>query len=178
MDNFLDVIFVREKRGLYNLLYYLASLVMVLLGITAAVTLSFVYVDGKIDVIYTIIFVLSAGLAFLIYWQRGNIRIDYDISFTNGFVEIAQVANNTKRKELVKFNMKDVEVAELASSPNYNRYTSMKNYKKIKVFLNKDSKKFFIVVRVQDATHLITMEYNKELVELMKQYNPRIVKVD
>ena len=184
MDNFLDIIIVRKKKGLFSLLYFFASVFMIIFALVGVIGLYNILPQSQegsgfsINWGSAIIFLVCGGIAFLLYWQRGSLKIDYDISFTNGLVELARVANNIKRKELGRFYMKEVEIAELTTSSNYNRYTSMKNIKKIDVTLNKDVKKFFLVVRIKEAAHLVIMEYNKELVALMKQYNHRNVKVD
>jgi hypothetical protein len=178
MDNFLDVITVRKKKGLYNLLYFLASLFMIVIALIAVFFMNSIITPQGISIPAIIIFVVLAGVAFLLFWSRSFIRIDYDISFTNGLVEIARVANNVKRKELIKFYMKNVDAAAPTTSPNFNRYSSMKDIKKINASLNKDEKKFFLVVKVKDATNLIIIEHNEELITLMKQYNPLNVKVD
>lgn len=178
MDNFLDVITVRKKKGLYSLLYFFASLLMIVIAIFSVIFMNRILTPDGISIPSAIIFLVSAGVAFLLFWSRGFIRIDYDISFTNGLVEVARVANNVKRKELVKFYMKNVDAAGPITSPNYNRYSSMKDIKKINATLNKDEEKFFLVVKVKDATNLIIIERDEELIKLMKKYNPLNVKVD
>lgn len=176
MDNFLDVIIVRKKKGLYSFLYFLVSLIMVILGLIASMNVFQIIGESGINYMSAIIFVVSGGIAFLIYWQRSNLKIDFDISFTNGLVEIARVSNNIKRKEIVKFHIKNVEVGAPISSPNFNRYLSMKNIKKHNIFLNRDEKKFFLFLRIGEVSNLIIFEYNEELIKLMKQYNPRNIK--
>lgn len=178
MDNFLDVIIVRKNKGLFSLLYFFISLIMIIFALIGSIFLFQIMRPDGIDFRAAIIFVIAGGLAFLMFWLRGNTRIDYDISFTNGLVEIARVANNIKRKEIAKFYMKDVEVGEYTNSQNFNRYTSNKNLKRINVVLNRDEKQFYVVVKVKDAPHLVVMEANAELIALMKQYNPRNVKVN
>lgn len=177
MDNFLDVIIVRKKKGLYSLLYFFASLSMIVFALIASMSLFQVVTEAGINYMFAIIFVVTGGFAFLLYWSRGLIKIDYDISFTNGLVEIARVANNIRRKEICKFYMRDVEVGAYTTSPNYNRYTSMKDMKKLKAWLNKDEKKFFVVVRINEEATLLTMEANEEIIKLMHHYNPRNVKI-
>lgn len=183
MDNFLDVIIVRQKKGLYSLLYFLANFMMIVFALIAAI--SFFQVipnneDGSFSVNFLslIIFVITGGLAFLLFWQRTNLKVDFDISFTNGFVEIARVANNIRRKELCRFYMKEVEVAGYTSTPAYKRYESMKDIKKYKAVLNQGVDVFFLFVRVNDQSALVTFEANnQELLDLMHKYNPRAVKL-
>jgi hypothetical protein len=184
MDNFLDVIIVRKKKGLYSLLYFLASLLMIVLGLIAAIFLFQVLRQdpetgaASFNLMALIVFVITGGGAFLLYWRRAFIKIDYDISFTNGFVEIARVANNVRRKELCRFYMKEVEAGGYASDPNFKRYDSMKNVKRYKAVLNKDEEVFWLLVRVGDTTALVTFEANnEELIKLMHQYNPRNIKI-
>ena len=178
MDNFLDVIIVRKNKGLYSLLYFLASLFMIVLGIVAATFLFQIMTEAGINWMAAIIFVVLGGLAFLLYWSRAFIKIDYDISFTNGFVEIARVANNIRRKELCRFYMKEVDAGGYTTSPNYARYASMKDIKQYKAVLNRDAKVFFLFVAVKDQKALVTFEVtNEELIKLMRQYNPRNIKL-
>ena len=183
MDNFLDVIIVRNKKGLYSLLYFLANLLMIVLGVVAATFLFQIMQateDGSasFNLPALIFFVFSGGLAFLLYWSRALIKIDYDISFTNGFVEIARVANNIRRKELCRFYMKEVEAGGYTTSPSYARYASMKEIKQYKAVLNRNAKVFFLFVIVKDQKALVTFEAtSEELIKLIHQYNPRNVKL-
>jgi len=183
MDNFLDVIIVRRNKGLFSLLYFLASLLMIVLGVVAAFFLFQVMQpaeDGSasFSLPAAIFFVISGGLAFLLFWSRAFIKIDYDISFTNGFVEIARVANNIRRKELCRFYMKEVEAGGYTTTPNYARYASMKDIKKYKAVLSPDADIFYLFVVVNDKKALVTFEANnEELIKLMHHYNPRNVKI-
>ena len=183
MDNFLDVIIVRKNKGLYSLLYFLASLFMIVLGVVAATFLFQIMqpaADGSasFNLMALIFFVISGGLAFLLFWSRALIKIDYDISFTNGFVEIARVANNIRRKELCRFYMKEVDAGGYTTSPNYARYASMKDVKQYKAVLNRDAKVFFLFVAVKEQRALVTFEAtNEQLIKLMHQYNPRNIKL-
>ncbi len=183
MDNFLDVIIVRKKKGLYSFLYFLASLFMIIFGLVAAMNIFNIMGQNpdtggiSINFIALIIFVVAGGLAFLLFWSRAFIKIDYDISFTNGFVEIARVANNIRRKELCRFYMKEVEAGGYASSPGYKRYDSMKDIKRYKAVLNSDAEVFYLFVVVGDSKALVTFEVNDELIKLVHKYNPRAVKL-
>jgi hypothetical protein len=182
MDNFLDVIIVRKKKGLYSLLYFLASLFMIGFGLLAAMNVFSIIGQSEdsgisINFMSLIIFVVAGGLTFLLYWSRALIKIDYDISFTNGFVEIARVANNIRRKELCRFYMKEVEAGGYASTPGFKRYDSMKDIKRYKAVLNSDAEVFYVFVVVKDSKALVTFEANQELIELMHKYNPRTVKL-
>ena len=184
MDNFLDVIIVRKKKGLYGLLYFLASLFMIVLGIVAATFLFQVMqpaADGSasFNLPALIFFVVTGGLAFLLYWSRAFIKIDFDISFTNGFVEIARVANNIRRKELCRFYMKEVEAGGYTTSPSYARYNSMKDIKRYKAVLNREAEVFYLFVVVNDTKAIVTFEAeSEELLKLMHQYSPRNVKLE
>ena len=184
MDNFLDVIIVRKKKGLYGLLYFLASLLMLVLGVVAAAFLFQIMGQNtetgavNFSLPSLIVFVLSGGGAFFLFWSRSLIKIDFDISFTNGFVEIARVANNIRRKELCRFYMKEVEAGGYTDSQAYKRYASMKDLKKYKAVLNADAETFFLYVRTAEKAALVTFEANnQELLNLMYKYNPKNVKI-
>ncbi len=183
MDDFLDVIIIRKNRGLFNLLYFIASFLMVLLGIATATFLFQIIGQNQemgatsVNFVSLIMFIASAGLTFLLFWSRGFMKIDYDICFTNGFVEIAKVLNNVKRVELCKFYMKEVEAGGYTTSSAYKRYESMKSIKKYKAALNADAETFFLFVKVKEKSALVIFEANQELLELMHKYNSRIVKL-
>ena len=184
MDNFLDVIIVRKNKGIYSLLYLLASLFMIIFFLFAAINVFNVLTQDetgamRFNLIATITFVISGGLAVLLYWSRAFIKIDYDISFTNGFVEIARVANNMRRKELCRFYMKEVEAGGYTSSPNYKRYETMKDVTKYKAVLNRDAEVFYLYAVAKEKKALITIEATSdELIKLFHQYSPRNVKLD
>lgn len=180
-DNFHEEIIVRRKKGLYSLLYVLASMGMILFAIGAAMTLQFILQtpeEGGISVnwLFAIIFVVCAGLAFLLFWSRNFMRVDYEYSFTNGSMDIAKVMNNKTRKEMMIFAVKDIELMAPIMTNGFDRFQSKTDVKNVRAWLNRDSKKYFMILRYNEQQTMLIMEPSEKMVKLIKKYNPIAVK--
>jgi hypothetical protein len=101
--------------------------------------------------------------------------VEYEYSFTNGVVDIAQVMNNRRRKELVSFKTKEVELVASIDDPKLRNIESRPNLKKVRAVLNAESNIYFASFRKNEKQYLLYFEPSKEFLRLMRMYNERSI---
>jgi len=90
MDDFLEIIAVRHKQGLYTLLYYVCWLFIVVFALVAAFALPGILGtnpdNGRLAFSWLnlLITVAFGGAAYLLWRGSDNCRVEYDYTFTNG----------------------------------------------------------------------------------------------
>jgi hypothetical protein len=178
VDHFKEEIIVKKNRGLNTLVYFLVNIMMVVLALAAAISLNSIFSpDGTINIMSIVMTLVLGGLAALCFLFRGRLRIEYEYSFTNGTVDIDMVINNSQRKRLLSFNIRNVDIMAPVPSQDFNRYDTMPNVRRINAFLNRNAPKYFLYYRTDDQKNLVVIEPSREMAELMKQYNPSKVKL-
>ena len=98
MDIFLEQIVTRQRRALYELLFYACWVLLVLcalVGLSGLVNIVYTGADGGLG-----FRPLAAGMAvvfldgaFLLWRASMRLRTEYDYSFTNGVFDVARVMN-------------------------------------------------------------------------------------
>ena len=175
MDHFHEEIVVRKNKQLANVLYALLS-VLVAIGavytifVLSSLTQTIFAQPWNMVLLQALDLVLAGGITLLLFFLRSRLRIEYEYAFTNGFLEIAQVINNSKRKELLGIKYKEVEAVGPCSSEVFARYEAIKDKKVIKAVLNKEKERYFVYSVRGDEKYLSILEPTQELVQLMREY--------
>lgn len=168
LDNFHEEIVVKKNRALNDVLFALSTVLMVLFALIAAFLLSTIMAGFSVPAL--IILLVTAGLAFLLFWKRDTLRLEYEYSFTNGELEFAKVLGNTKRKELGKMTVRNVEAMGYVSGKNFHRYISMPGIEKSNWFLNRGANLFYFYFARDGKKRMIVCEPSEEMTELFRQY--------
>lgn len=176
VDHFHEEIVVKKNRALNSLAYYLVNVLMVLLALLAAVSFNGIYTESGFSILNIVITLALGGLAVICFIFRGQLRVEYEYSFTNGSVDIDKVINNNQRKRLLTFNIRNVDIVAPVPSPDFTRYDTMPNVKRTNAFLNRGAPKYFLYYRTDEQKNLVVIEPSRELIDLMKLYNPSKVK--
>ena len=127
MDDFLEIIAVRRRQGLYTLLYYACWLLIVIFALVAAVSLSGAIgvnpeTGGMVFVWQNLVIgLVFGGAAYLLWRGSDNCRVEYDYTFTNGNLDVSRVLNNKRRKYLTALEMKDVIRCGPATGPAFQK---------------------------------------------------------
>ncbi len=169
MDNFKEEVAVRRNRTLYDLLYMLCFATMIVSALLALVTLqgvlSMVF-EGSFHPVPLVVLVLFGGMGFLLWRYKDELRSEYEYTFTNGILDVAQVLNNKKRRYLTSLNMKDVTAAGPVKGAAFGRYLSMPDVKKHNWFLNRDAHLYFYFFTKNAVKHLMVVELSGEMAAL------------
>ncbi len=186
MDDFLEIIAVRHRQGLYTMLYYLCWAVLIAFALVAAFMLSNIVgvnpeTGGMVfswqSLLWTVVF---GGGAFLLWRGSDNLRVEYDYTFTNGNLDVSRVLNNKRRKYLTALEMKDVIRCGPAAGPAFMKTLNEQGAKKHNWFVNRDAKLYYFYFQRKNMKHVIIVELNDEMVAMIrsKNYLPRGVWYD
>lgn len=171
MDHFLEEIVVKKNRTVNEMLYVLSMVVMVIAAIYAMMMLQMLFLDFDWFTLVTV--VLSAGIAVLLFLRRGQLRTEYEYTFTNGDMDFAMVFNNQKRKTLGTMRVRNVEAFGPVNGASFKRYVTMKDVKTSNWFLNRGAELYFFYFAKENSKRIIVIEPSVEMVELIKKYLPR-----
>jgi len=164
---------IKKRRNVLNMILYVLAIIWALLfGLMAAICLNALF-SNDLSLANIVLFVILAGSALLLWFGKDYLRVEYEYSFTNGVVDIAQVINNRRRKELASFRTKDAEIVAPIDDPKLRGIESRPNLKKIKAVLNGDSAIYFACFRQNERACLLFFEPSNEFLKLMRIYNDR-----
>lgn len=172
MDNYREEIVVKRNRAVNTILHALLCVIMAISALMAAMSLASLQMADNliIAIIWTAVY---GGVAFLIWWKKDILRLEYEYTFTNGELDFACVFGNKKRKPLGSMRVKNVEACGMVASGSFQRYLKMPGVKRLNWFLNRDSDLLFFYFQKDGKKSLIVCEPSPEMVELIKQYLPR-----
>jgi len=181
MDDFLEIIAVRHKQGLYTLMYYACWILIVIFAVVAAFSLTGVIgvnpeTGGMAFVWQNLVLALVfGGAAYLLWRGSDNCRIEYDYTFTNGILDVSRVLNNKRRKYLTSLEMKDVIRCGPAAGPAFQKTLKEPDMKVHNWFVNRDANLYYFYFQRKGVKHTIVLELNDEMVAMIrsKNYLPR-----
>lgn len=177
MDNFREESVHKINSGFNTLIYALSFIGMVVFGLIGLMFLMQI-INGFFSwplVIFTLIF---AGLAYGCFVLKNRQRIEYDYTFTNGTLDIAKVINNNKRKRLLSADVREFEVIAPTSDDGFQRMLNHRGIEqKLNYFLNPGGGLYYSVFNTDGKKTLLVFEPSQRMVEMMKIYNPRNIRV-
>lgn len=169
MDQFREEVVIRRSKGIENLSYISANIVMVITGLYGLISvnllLSIISTRGfSADMIFSILLtVLMIGASVVCFLFRDRIKTEYEYTFTNGIMDFAKVFNNKKRKALGTMNIRNVEACGYVDSGSFRRYLSMPQIKRTNWFLNRDAKLFYFYYVKNSEKNLLIFEPSEEM---------------
>ena len=170
MDHFLEEIVVRRRRTLFELLYYLSNVVMVLFALIGFWMLSNLL--NGFSPIALAITVIFCGIAVLLFLYRNRLRTEFEYTFTNGDLDFAQVFNNQKRKNLGTMRVKNVESFGPVDSNPFRKLINMPGMVRKNWFLNRDAELYYFYYQKDQNRTIVVMEPTRDMVDLIKKYLP------
>ena len=168
MDVFVEQVVTRKRRGMYEALFYVCWVLLVLCalaGLSGLMNILYTSADGGLGFRPLAIgmAVVFLGAAFLL-WRAGmRLRTEYDYSFTNGVVDVARVLNGRKRVYLTSFDVKDLRAAGEESSSAFQSCARQSGAQLHRWYLNKEAKKYFFFYDKKGGRHLTVLELNDEM---------------
>ena len=174
MDDFLEQTAVRQKQGVFTLLYYLTWLMMALLAILAALSLTSVMgvnpETGGMAFHPQMLIAGAAfgGLAFLCFRGKDECRVEYDYSFTNGTLDISKVMNQRRRRYLCSVETKEVLSCGPASGPAFQKALKEPGIKQHNWFVNREARLTYFYFQKKGVKHVIVLELNEEMISVIR----------
>ena len=171
-----EEIVIKRRKALSMIGYVIMLLTAIISGLIGSVSLMGVMgTNGQFNLGALINLVVFGGGAILMWFGKDYLKVEYEYSFTNGIVDIAQVINNRRRKELISFKTREVEIVAPIEDPKLHNIEQRQNIKKVKAVLNADSRIYFACFRKDDKQYLVYFEPSEEFLKCMRMYNERNV---
>ncbi len=177
MDNFHEEVVVRKRgQALSTLMYWVSWVVAVICALIAASQLMALMNNlSAFSWQGLLVMLLAAGVGFVFYRNKDNLRTEYEYTFTSGEMDFARVMGNVRRKHMFTVALKNVEAGGLAEGQKYLRYQSMKDVKLQDLTLNRDARQVFLFLVKDGQKQLILLEPSDKMMDLMRQSNPRAI---
>lgn len=170
MDNFREESVGRRKSFLYDVLYMLCWVVIVVFGLIAVMLLQMTVLSFNFSIPGIVVMVVTGGIAVLLFLRKDRLKTEYEYTFTNGELDLAMVFRNSSRKELGSMRIKNVEACGYVAHDSFKRYLSMPDVKKSNWFANRDGNLFYFFFNKDGNKRLIIIEPSDELVKLIRMY--------
>ena len=171
MDHFMEEVVVSKNRGLQDVVYYLATLIMFITAVIGFMMISSLLMS--FSVLGLIIAAAFVGSAVLLFLRKDRLRTEYEYTFTNGDLDFAQVFNNQKRKSLGTMRVKNVEAFGPVDSEGFRKIINMPGLKRKNWFLNRGAQLYYFYYQKESDKNIIVLEPSTEMVYMIKKYLPR-----
>ena len=173
MDNFLEEVAVKRNRGMQMFLYGLCWLVMILFGAIALFSFATLSASRSMQemIIRMVLFVVFAGLVYLVWRYKDEFRTEYEYTFTNGDLDVSKVLGNARRKYMTSLPMKNVEACGKVESHSFQKWLNTPGVKKHNWFLNRDAQLIYFYFVKNNIKHLMVVELSDEMVKIIRSQN-------
>lgn len=171
MDHFMEEVVVKKSKGLSEVLFALANVLMVVNALIGMMILPSLL--SNFSVYGLVLTILMLGSAVLLFLYKDRLRTEYEYTFTNGDLDFAQVYNNQKRKSLGTMRVKNVEAFGPVDSNEFRKLINMPGLKRRNWFLNRGAKLYFFYYQKENNRSMIILEPSDELVDMIRKYLPR-----
>lgn len=170
MDNFREESVAPRNSFLYDILYILCWVIIVVFGFVALMLLQITVMQLNFDIPGIILMLLTGGVAVLLFLRKDRLKTEYEYTFTNGELDLAMVFRNTSRKELGSMRIKNIEACGHVAHDSFGRYLSMPGIKKSNWFANRDGNLFYFYFSKDAQKRLIIIEPSEAMVSLIRMY--------
>lgn len=120
--------------------------------------------------------IASALLSGLSFSSKKNLMIEYEYAFTNGEVDVDKIIDMRKRKRLITFKVKEIEI--LAPKDNEEVSAALNNgEQRLKAYNKEQGERTYIAV-INSGGKKINLYFqpDEKFLELCYKYNPRAVR--
>ena len=169
LDNFREEVAAKRNRTWNMALYGFTWVTIVVCGLIAMMNFS-TMMGGYFSWQTIITTVVFAGLAFLLWRKKDELRIEYDYTFTNGELDVGKVFGNSRRRLMTSLPMKNVESAGAVTHQSFQRFLQMKDCKKHNWFVNRDAHLYYFYFVKKEIKHVIIVELSDEMITMLKPY--------
>lgn len=170
MDNFREESVGRRNGFLFDILYVLSWVVIVVFGLIAVMLLQVTLLQLNFNLPLIVVMLVTGGIAVLLFLRKDRLKTEYEYTFTNGELDLAMVFRSVSRKELGSMRIKNVEACGHVAHPSFQRYVNMPGVKKNNWFANRSGNLFYFYFVKENNKRLIIIEPTEEMVDLIRQY--------
>lgn len=162
MDNFYEQLISEGKNFIYQILKVFNY------GFIVAAILSIIIFQPILSAFFFI-------LAICCFFLKKNALIEYEYSFTNGEIDIDKIIEMKKRKNMVSFETKDIEILARENSDDLKSIN--RTEKTINCALRSSENIYKAVVNTNKGRVTLILAPDEKFINLCRRYNPRVVKI-
>ncbi len=169
MDIFTECM-VKKKKGIID---YLKVALCILVIITALIAMPLVL---QVKYVSIILFMVCAGIIYLLYNIIISINLEYEYTFTNGAMDVDKIIAARRRKRMTSLNARSIEIMASVHSNEADAYARDKSIKRYYACTSvDDDDTYFVVYSENDKKHMLIFNPNEEIKDGFKRLNPQKV---
>lgn len=149
---------------------------------TLAKVLSFVFIAiaiisiSSFNITGIIIGIIFAAIAVGFFFLKQKLYVEYEYVITNGSVDIDRIVEANKRKKIIEFNIKDVELMGKEDSDEVKSFSN-KPEKKLNCITSGNNDKIYVAyLTMGEERCTIRFTPDEKFLDICFKYNPRGVK--
>ena len=168
LDNFKEDVVYRRNQFLYNVLYMICWVFVIVLALYASLMMQVVFM--QFNIMSLVLFLATAALAVLLFYKKDDFKVEYEYTFTNGTLDFAKVLRGARRKELGSMNVANVSACGHVAHESFHKFLAQKDVEKKNWFLNRDGNLFYFYYVKDNKKHMIIIEPSEEMVSMIRKY--------
>ena len=168
LDNFKEDVVYRRNQFLYNVLYMICWVFVIVLALYASLMMQVVFM--QFNIMSLVLFLATAALAVLLFYKKDDFKVEYEYTFTNGTLDFAKVLRGARRKELGSMNVANVSACGHVAHQSFRKFLAQKDVEKKNWFLNRDGNLFYFYYVKDNKKHMIIIEPSEEMVSMIRKY--------
>ena len=155
---------VKRKKGakeiLLSVLIYIAAVILSLVAII------FLPAIGGVELL------ISVGFLYGGYWLSSKFNREFEYTVTEDSVDVDVIFNAARRKRLISFSMKNVEMIASIKSEEYKAFSNKSGYQEIDATTRrKDANVYFAAVE-KNGRFLVKFELPVTALQELRKYAP------
>lgn len=169
MDIFTECM-VKKKKGTID---YLKVVLCILIIITVLMAMPFV---SQVKYVGIILFMVCAGVIYLLYNIIISINLEYEYIFTNGAMDVDKIIAARRRKRITSLNARSIEIMASVHSNEAGAYANDKSIKRYYACTSvDDSDTYFVIYSENDKKYMLIFNPNETIKDGFKRLNPQKV---
>lgn len=151
-----------------------AKVALCVFGVAIVVLLTILF--SGVPYIGSIIFLIGAGLVYLIYNISISINLEYEYCFTNGALDVDKIIAARRRKRLTDINARDIEMMGTTKNRAFAGYMRNRDIKKIYACTSvNDEGVYFVLSSKNGKKQLLLFNPNDTIKDGFRRLNPQKV---
>ncbi len=169
MDIFTECM-VKKKKGTID---YLKVVLCILIIITVLMAMPFV---SQVKYVGIILFMVCAGVIYLLYNIIISINLEYEYTFTNGAMDVDKIIAARRRKRITSLNARSIEIMASVHSNEAGAYANDKSIKRYYACTSvDDSDTYFVIYTENNKKYMLIFNPNETIKDGFKRLNPQKV---
>jgi hypothetical protein len=161
VDNFYEQLVVTHKTGIYKFM----NVCVYIFGLIAVISMALIPV-----------FIVSLLIAVACFFGKKKFYVEYEYAFTNGEIDIDKIVEMKKRKRVMSFQIKEVELLAPEDSYYVKDFTNKPSDIESFYPVTTDNKIYVAMITGGNRRTMLRFVPDDEFLNLCYKYNPRATK--